>query len=202
MAEDEVAADCADEPGEWAVKGSGTGVDLPVHSLLPLVLRSSAKSVKSADETLLLRWSSADRRWSDGTLVAGQQYGYQYDDIGKQWDHIPSIDNSGRIGRISTWLDRFLCVGPRAVSLSSTGATPANVSSAPTTTGAAFASCPNSPGGVHGGWRLCELVGRIAGLNHPSAGLGVKRIKRRRARDPACDRFIGRIRDEILKLRM
>jgi hypothetical protein len=36
-----------------------------------------------------------------------------------------------------------------------------NASFAPLTTGATFASCPNSPGGVHGGRRLPEVVARI-----------------------------------------
>ncbi len=104
---------------------------------------------------------------------------------GNQWGHILSIDNSRRIGRIRAWMDRFACAGPTVVSLSSTGATAENASSAPTTFGAAFACCPNSPGGDHGGWTLSEVVGRIAGLKCPAAGLGVKRIKERRTRDPA-----------------
>ena len=54
----------------------------------------------------------------------------------------------------------------------------------------------------HGGWRLSEVVGRIAGLKYPAAGQGVKRIEERRTRDPACDRFIRRLQDQILKLRM
>ncbi len=53
-----------------------------------------------------------------------------------------------------------------------------------------------------GGWRLSEVVGRIAGLKYPAAGQGMKRIEERRTRDPACDRFIRRLRDQILKLRM
>jgi len=83
-----------------------------------------------------------------------------------------SIDDSGRIGWIRAWLDRFADVSLTAVKLSSTGAAAENASSAPTTTGAAFASCPNSPGDVHGGRRLFEMVGRIAGLKYPAAGQG------------------------------
>ncbi|MEI6340681.1 MAG: transposase [Verrucomicrobiota bacterium] len=49
----------------------------------------------------------------------------------------------------------------------------------------------------HGGWRLSEVVGRIAGLKYPAAAQGVKRIEARRTRDAACDRFLRRLRDQI-----
>jgi hypothetical protein len=65
----------------------------------------------------------------------------------RQWGHIPSIDNSHLTGRTRAWLDRFACGCTTAVSLSSTGATAANPSSAPTTTGTALpAASANSPG--------------------------------------------------------
>ncbi len=83
-------------------------------------------------------------------------------------------------------LDRFARGYATAVNLSSTGATAANISSPPTTTGTAFpAASPNCPGLEwqkvlvrhgdwtrdavafvavrRGGWRLSELVGRIGG---------------------------------------
>jgi hypothetical protein len=44
-----------------------------------------------------------------------------------------------------------------------------------------------------GGWRVSELVGRIAGLRCPAAGHWMKRIEERRTRDPACERFIRRL---------
>ncbi len=41
----------------------------------------------------------------------------------------------------------------------------------------------------HGGWRLSEVVGRIAGLKYPAPAQGVKRIEARRTRDKACEWF-------------
>jgi hypothetical protein len=49
----------------------------------------------------------------------------------------------------------------------------------------------------HGGWRLCKVVGRIAGLKYPAAAQGVKRIEARRTRDAACERFIRQLRDQM-----
>ena len=85
---------------------------------------------------------------------------------GRQWGHILSIDNGHLTGRNRAGLDRFACGYATAVSLSSTGATAANVSPLPTTTGAAFpAASPNSLGLEwqkalvrHGDWTRVAVV--------------------------------------------
>jgi len=62
---------------------------------------------------------SALRRWPDGTLVAGQQYGYQYDDIGNRQQSQEGGDVNGSGLQTTTYtanlLNQYTAIGTPAV---------------------------------------------------------------------------------------
>jgi hypothetical protein len=45
----------------------------------------------------------------------------------------------------------------------------------------------------YAGYGLSEVYGRIPGLKYQAGAQGVRRIERRRAEDPACERFLRRL---------